>query len=86
MEIFETLIGQLPRCGEFTASAHHLSRGSTNMDSMEISMHSDKTIQHSVTSPSEVSERSSVEQQVMESLYTDENHAVIISRAKAGGN
>ena len=37
------------------ALAHNISRGSTDMDSMEISMQSDTTIQPSVTSPSAVS-------------------------------
>ena len=36
------------------ASAHDISKGSTNTDSIEIIMHSDTTIQPSVTSPSAV--------------------------------
>ena len=46
---------------------------------------SDPTIQPSVTSPSTVSARSSVNQQVMDQ-FTDENHAVIIPRAKERDN
>ena len=48
------------------ASEHNISRGSTDMDSMEISMQSGIAIQSSVTSASAVSVHSSVDQQVMD--------------------
>ena len=48
------------------ASAHGISRASTDMDSMDISMRLDTTIQPSVTGPSAVSSSSLVNQKVMD--------------------
>ena len=76
-------IFRLHQPGASTASAHNLFRGSTNIYSMEISLQSD-TIELSVTSPSTVYRHSSVDQQVP--VCTCQNHAVIISQAKAGDN
>ena len=48
-----------------TNSAHNISRGSTYIYSMEISMQSDTTVQPIVTSLSALSQHSPVDQQVM---------------------
>ena len=48
------------------ASAHYISRGSADTDSMEISMRSDSTIHTSLTSPSTVFQHSRVDEQVMD--------------------
>ena len=48
------------------ASAHDISRVSTNIATMEVSMRSDTTIQSSVTSNSTVSRRSLVNQQIID--------------------
>ena len=48
------------------ASAHDISCGCTETESMQISIHSDKTHQPSIATPSVVSQPSSVDQQVMD--------------------
>ena len=57
---------QVQGTSAYVASAHNISSGSTNTDSMEISMRSDTSIQPLVTSPSTVFGHSSVNQQVMD--------------------
>ena len=58
-----------------TAVAHYLSRGSADIDSMEMSMRSDTTQQPSIASPRPTGHGP---------VCTDKNHAVIFSRAKPG--
>ena len=54
------------RASTSCALAHDISRGSTDKDSMEISMQSDTIIHSSVTSPNVVSQHSTVDQLVMD--------------------
>ena len=54
------------RASASAASAYNIFKASTDMDSMEISMQSDTSIQPSVTSPRSVSRHSPVNQQVMD--------------------
>ena len=60
------LLNPQPKEPVHLASAYYISGGSTDMDSMEISMRSDTPIQPSVTSGSVLSQHSTVDDQVMD--------------------